>query len=71
VGFALILLLLFGTRYRPAELVNGRKKRRDEVNSDNNDLEVVNNNDILATDKSNNGFKPDNSNFRGFDNGTR
>jgi hypothetical protein len=34
VQFALILLLLFGTGCRPAELVDAKKKRRDETRRD-------------------------------------
>ncbi|OBT53129.1 hypothetical protein VE04_05757 [Pseudogymnoascus sp. 24MN13] len=39
VQFALILLLLFGTGCRPAELVDAKRKRRDNPNSDDDDLE--------------------------------
>jgi hypothetical protein len=71
VGFALILLLLFGTGCRPAELVDGRKKRRDGVNSDDDDLEVANDDEILTTDKSDDGFKTNKNDFSGCDNGAR
>jgi hypothetical protein len=39
VQFALILLLLFGTGCRPAELVDGKKKRKENLSSDDDDLE--------------------------------
>ena len=69
VGFALILLLLFGTGCRPAELVDGRKKRRDEVDSENDDLEALDDDDILAADKSDAGFETENNNFSCRDDG--
>ena len=52
VQFALILLLLFGTGCRPAELVDAKKKKRDNIGSENEDLEVVDDDD----DTSDNGF---------------
>jgi hypothetical protein len=56
----LILLFLFGIRCRPAELVDAKKKRKDtsfdNVDLDDNDLEVVDNDNTLVIDKSNNGF---------------
>jgi hypothetical protein len=39
VQYALILLLLFGTGCRPAELVDAKRKRRDNPGSDDDDLE--------------------------------
>ena len=39
VQYALILLLLFGTGCRPAELVDAKRKRRDNPGSDDEDLE--------------------------------
>jgi integrase len=48
VQFALILLLLFGTGCRPVELVDVKKKRKDDSGSKDDDLEIVNDNDTLA-----------------------
>ncbi|KFY15461.1 hypothetical protein V491_05669 [Pseudogymnoascus sp. VKM F-3775] len=39
VRYMLILLLLFGTGHRPIELVDAKRKRRDNPGSDNDDLE--------------------------------
>ncbi|KAH6663377.1 hypothetical protein B0J14DRAFT_662090 [Halenospora varia] len=44
LDFALILLLLLGTGYRPAELVDARKKKKGDVGSEDNDLKVVDDN---------------------------
>ncbi|TVY14767.1 hypothetical protein LARI1_G008250 [Lachnellula arida] len=59
VQFALILLLLFGTGCRPAELVDAKKKRKDtefdDDDLDDDDLEVIDDDDTLV-DKSNNGL---------------
>lgn len=70
VGFALILLL-FGTRCRLAELVDGRKKRRNEVNSEDDDLEVVSDDNVLAADKSDTASQTENYNFSARDDATR
>jgi Protein of unknown function (DUF3435) len=71
VQFALILLLLFGTGCRPAELVDAKKKRKDDISSDNDDLEVVDDDDILAVDKSDDGFGTEsNKDFSGRDDNT-
>lgn len=61
VGFALILLLLFSTECWPAELVDGRKEKRDDADFEEDELEVVNNDDILAADKSDTGFRNENN----------
>jgi hypothetical protein len=56
----LILFLLFSIKYRPAELVNTKKKRKDtsfdNINLDNNNLEIINNNNIFVINKNNNNF---------------
>jgi hypothetical protein len=70
VQFALILLLLFGTGCRPAELVDAKKKRKDtsfdDDDLDDNDLEAVDNDDPLVIDKSDDGFgAEDNMDFSG------
>jgi hypothetical protein len=66
----LILLLLFGTGCRPAELVDAKKKRKDtsfdNVDLDDNDLEVVDDDNTLVIDKSDDGFgAEDNQEFGG------
>jgi hypothetical protein len=61
VQFALILLLLFGTGCRPAELVNAKKKRKDDVGFEDDDFEVVDDNNILSVDKSDDGFSAENN----------
>jgi len=53
VQFALILLLLFSTGCRPAELVDAKKKRKDNTGFEDDDL---NDDNILAVDKSDDGF---------------
>ena len=59
--FALILLLLFGTGCRPAELVDAKKKRRDDIGFEDDDFEVVDDDDILAIDKSDDDFSAENN----------
>jgi hypothetical protein len=67
----LILLLLFGIGCRPAELVDTKKKRKNDISSNNNDLEIVDNNNILAIDKSNKYFgTKSNKDFSSRDNNT-
>ncbi|TVY90451.1 hypothetical protein LAWI1_G007273 [Lachnellula willkommii] len=65
VQFALLLLLLFGTGCRPAELVDAKKKRKDTSFDDNdlddNDLEAVDDDDPPVINKSNDGFSAGNS----------
>jgi hypothetical protein len=60
VQFALILLFLFGTGCRPAELVDAKKKRKDtsfhDDDLDDNDLEAVDEDDPLIIDNSDGGF---------------
>jgi hypothetical protein len=69
VQFALILLLILGTRCHPVELVDIRKKRKDDIDSEDDDLKVLNNNHILAISKNNNGFGPEsNRGTSGYDN---
>lgn len=60
VQFVLILLLLFGTGYRPAELVDTKKNRKDNTSFDD-DLEVVDDDDILVVDKVMMGFNAENN----------
>ncbi|KAG4430257.1 hypothetical protein IFR05_014253 [Cadophora sp. M221] len=59
VQFALIMLLLFGTGCRPAELVDARKKRKDDIDSEDDDLEVFDNDDIVAIGKNNDESGPE------------
>jgi hypothetical protein len=61
----LILLFLFNTRYRPIELVDTKKKRKDisfdNIDLNNNDLEIVNNNNTFIINKNNNNFSTKNN----------
>jgi hypothetical protein len=59
VQFALILLLIFGIGCRPVELVDARKKRKDDIDSEDDDLEVLDDDHILAIGKNDNGFGPE------------
>ncbi|KAG4427387.1 hypothetical protein IFR05_017130 [Cadophora sp. M221] len=59
VQFALIMLLLFGTGCRPAELVDARKKRKDDIDSEDDDLEVFDDDNIVAIGKNNDESGPE------------
>ncbi|KAH6696594.1 hypothetical protein BKA61DRAFT_251279 [Leptodontidium sp. MPI-SDFR-AT-0119] len=59
VQFALILVLIFDTGCRPAELVDARKKRKDDIDSEDDDLEVLDDDHILAVGKNDNGLGPE------------
>jgi hypothetical protein len=63
VQFALILLLLFGTGCRPAELVDAKRKRREATSSDDDDdFEVDDNADLGPEDSDDSCNNNDNHN---------
>jgi hypothetical protein len=59
VQFALILLLLFGTGCRPAELVDAKKKRKEDIDSEDDDLEDLYDDDVKAIRENNYGSGPE------------
>jgi hypothetical protein len=61
VQFALILLFLFGTGCRPAELVDAKKKKRDDIDSETDELQVLDDDDTLAFDEIGDGSGVENS----------
>lgn len=52
----MILLLLFGTGCRPAELVDAKKKNKGDIDFEDDDLEVVDGDNIHAVNKGDGSF---------------
>ena len=63
--FALILLLVFGTGCRPAELINAKKKNKGDIDFEDNDLELVDGDDAFAVNKGDGSFGAESNDLSG------